>query len=257
MAQLSATTRSQVKLPLAVAAAVISWATPLAGQRPSGIFRGQVTDSLFEPVKFAEINILGVNLRALADSLGLFRIEGVPVGVHPVVVRSIGWKPLFFMIKMEADQEQIARVGLERSPQRLPDLVTKGGRFAKPPEYAFTTRYDDFFRRRAFRSGTFRTRNDALFQSAFHTGELLRGIPGVIVRNGIVGPSVEFTNCGEAYAKVSVWIDGAEVMNDNHNEALEYIRPGDIEMIEVYRRMGQIPGEFLGNSCAAVVIWTR
>ncbi len=136
-------------------------------------------------------------------------------------------------------------------------MVVEGGRFAKPAEYAFTTRYDDFFRRRAFRSGTFRTREDALFQSAFQTAELLRGIPGVFVRFSQGGLSVAFSACRESYAKVSVWIDGARVITDNHNEALTYLRPEDIEMIEVYRRSGQIPGEFLGDSCAAIVIWTR
>ena len=46
-------------------------------------------------------------------------------------------------------------------------------------------------------------------------------------------------------------------MTDNHNEALGYLRPGDIEMIEIYRRSGQIPAEYLGDFCAAIVIWTR
>jgi len=40
---------------------------------------------------------------------------------------------------------------------------------------------------------------------------------------------------------------GARTMTDNPNEALEYLRP-DVEMIEVYRGVGQIPGEFLVDS---------
>jgi hypothetical protein len=222
-----------------------------------GILRGQVTDSAFEPVRLAEIAILGTPLRVTADTLGLFRIDGVPVGVHPIVVRAIGWKPLFFMIRMEADQEQIVRVGLERAAQQLPDLVVEGGRRAKPPEYAFTNRYDDFFRRRVVRSGTFRTRGDVWFQSAFNTVDLLKAIPGVNVRRSGAVPAVEFASCGASGGQVSVWIDGARVNTRDHNEALSYLRPTDIEMIEVYRRAGQIPGEFMGDSCAAVVIWTR
>ena len=54
-----------------------------------------------------------------------------------------------------------------------------------------------------------------------------------------------------------MWIDGARVMTNNANEALDYVRPSDIEMIEVYRGVGQIPGEFLEDACAAIVIWTR
>lgn len=237
-----------------IAAAAGSSQQPRAA---AGIFRGQVTDSTFEPVRLAEIAILGTQLRATADTLGLFRIGAVPVGVHPVVVRAIGWKPLFFMIRMEADQEQIVRIGLERAVHHLPDLVVKGGRHAKPPEYAFTTRYDDFFRRRVIRSGTFRTRADIWFQSAFNTVDLLRAIPGVQIRTVLGRPIVEFASCAASGGQVSVWIDGARVNTRDHNEALSYLRPNDIEMLEIYRRAGQIPGEFMGDACAAVVIWTR
>ena len=222
----------------------------------AGIFRGQVTDSVSTPVHLAEIAILGTTLRATADTLGLFRFGVVPVGIHPVVVRAIGWKPLFFMIRMEADQEQIFRIGLERSVQRVPDLVVRGGRRAKPPEYAFTTKYDDFFRRRGIRSGTFRTRDDVWFRSAFNTVDLLRAIPGVFVVTSGGFPAVVFSSCSGG-GQVSVWIDGARVVTRDHNEALSYLRPNDIEFIEIYRRAGQIPGEYLGDSCAAVVIWTR
>lgn len=98
-----------------------------------------------------------------------------------MIVRSIGWKPLFFMLRMDAGNEFIGRIGLEPAPQRLPELIVQGGRFAKPAEYALTTRYDDFFHRRRIRSGTFRTRSDPTFASALYTGDLLRMIPGVRV----------------------------------------------------------------------------
>lgn len=205
----------------------------------------------------AEIAILGTDLRVVADSEGLFRIDGVPVGLHPVIVRSIGWKPIFFLLRMGENEERIGRIALQPAPQQLPDLVVEGGKFAKPPEYAFTHRYDDFFRRRRVRSGTFRMRSDPMFASALHTGDLLRAIPGVRVSFGPGGTWVDFARCRGMSEKVAVWIDGARVMTDNHNEALEYLRASDVEMIEVYRGPGQIPGEFLSDACAVIVIWTR
>jgi hypothetical protein len=245
-------------LPLAAASLL---AVPSAvGQTPVRILRGQVTDSLLEPIPAAEVAIIGTGLRGQADSLGLFRIEGVPIGVHPIVARAIGWKPLFFMIEMKdiADgQELIVRIGLERAATRLPEIVVKGGRIAKPPEYAFTTRYDGFFQRRLIRSGTFRTRADAVFRTAFHTVDLLKAIPTVTVRYVLGQPAVEFGGCQEGYSKIGVWIDGARVAGNDHNAALGYVRPNDIELIEVYRRSVQIPVEFLEDSCAAIVIWTR
>jgi hypothetical protein len=243
--------------PTLVAAALVCLASPLAGQAGTGIFRGKVTDSLGIPVPLAEIVLLGTSFKALADSDGIFRIAGIPRGLHPVIVRSIGWKPLFFMLRMEENDEFIGRIGLEPAPQRLPELTVEGGRFAKPAEYALTTRYDDFFRRRQVRPGIFRTRGDPSFANAISTGDLLKMIPGVRVSFGEGGTSVEFSRCRGGSSKVAVWIDGARVMTNNHNEALDYLRPANIEMIEVYRGPGQIPGEFLDDSCAAIVIWTR
>lgn len=242
---------------LAAALLAAPLAAPLAAQQGTGIFRGQVTDSLGLPVPFAEIAVLGTGLRVVADSEGLFRIAAVPAGLHPVIVRSIGWKPLFFLIRIEDNQERVGRIGLAPAPQRLPDLVVQGGRFAKPPEYAFTHRYDDFFRRRRIRSGTFRLRGDPRFTSAFDTADLLIGIPGVRVSFGEGGATVSFARCQGAGSKVAVWIDGARVMTNDHNEALHYLRASDVEAIEIYRGVGQIPGEFLEDSCAAIVIWTR
>lgn len=245
------------RLLLAIAVLAAGTAADLMGQAGTGIFRGKVTDSLGIPVPLAEIVILGTELRAVADSEGMFRMAAVPQGMHPVIVRSIGWKPIFFMLRIAGGEEFIVRIGLEPAPQRLPEIIVKGGRFAKPPEYALTHRYDDFFRRRVIRSGTFRMRTDPMFVRAISTGDLLQMIPGVRVSFGEGGTTVEFSRCRGPSSKVSVWIDGAQVMNPNHNEALEYLRPSNIEMIEVYRGPGQIPGEFLGDSCAAIVIWTR
>ena len=242
---------------LTIGALLALAAGPLAAQQRAGIFRGQVTDSLGVPVPLAEIAILGTGLRVVADSEGLFRVSDVPVGLHPVIVRSIGWKPLFLFLRMGENEERIARIGLEPAPQQLPELIVEGGKFAKPPEYAFTHRYDGFFHRRQVRAGSFLTRADPLFASAMYTGDLLRGIPGVRVSFGAGGTGVLFTSCRGFGAKVTVWIDGARIMADA-NTAIGYVRPGDIEMIEVYRRVGQIPAEFQdGDSCAAIVIWTR
>jgi hypothetical protein len=40
-------------------------------------------------------------------------------------------------------------------------------------------------------------------------------------------------------------------------EMLSRINPSDIEMIEVFRGVGQIPGVFHWNGCAVVAIWLK
>lgn len=247
-------------VPLLALALAGPLALPAAAQAvpdKTGIFRGKITDSLGIPIPGAEISILKTELKATANDDGLFRIENVPPGLYAVLVRAIGWKPYLFLTRMDPDQEQVGRIGLEPAPQRLPDVEVSGKKFFKPPEYEMTHRYDDFFHRKLVRAGTFRIRGDQYFGRATHTGDLLMMIPGVHVYFGENGTTVEFARCSGPNAKVAVWIDGARMMTEDHNQALEYIRPSNIEMIEVYRSAGQIPGEFLADSCAAIVIWTR
>ena len=99
-----------------------------------------------------------------------------------------------------------------------------------------------------------------------HTAELLRGIPGVRVRIGPPGVedlnSVSFARCPQG--GVTVWIDGAKLRPDGGKFSpasvalmLERINPHDILAIEIHRGVASLPVEFIDDSCAAIVIWTR
>ncbi|MGI9044066.1 MAG: hypothetical protein ACR2GK_08075, partial [Gemmatimonadaceae bacterium] len=64
---------------------------------------------------------------------------------------------------------------------------------------------------------------------------------------------VRFMRC----ANVNVYIDGIR----SHDPFRDYfgLSPLDIEAIEIYHGMAQVPPEFSPrpNDCAAIVVWTR
>ncbi|HEU5217728.1 MAG TPA: Plug domain-containing protein, partial [Gemmatimonadales bacterium] len=157
---------------------------------------------------------------------------------------------------------------MEPGSYQLPEVVVTA-RYAKPAEYAGTTKYDDFFRRRKLGLGTYILRQDIERSNAFHTIEILRMVPGVktdINGNPALG-KVSFSGCGyrDTDFDATVWIDGQRVVPDRLDpdpgrrvgEMINRIGPSNIEMMEVYRGLAQIPGEFHWNGCAAIVIWTR
>ena len=75
-------------------------------------------------------------------------------------------------------------------------MIAQGTVLEKPPEYAFTSRYDGFFHRRRVRAGTFRVRNQSpWFESASHTTDLLQGIPSVRVSSSGGITTVAFLGC--------------------------------------------------------------
>jgi len=170
------------------------------------------------------------------------------------------------------------RIVLVPGSQRLPDIEV-AARYAKPAQYSGTVKFDDFFRRQKLGVGTFISREQIEKMNAYHTIEILRGVPGVYVNPGNAGDpasaDIRMPRCaaeGNRLGKVTVWIDGQRLnessepppSGQNHGagsfrlaEMLERIAASGIEMIEVYRGPSQIPGEFHWDGCAAIAIWTR
>lgn len=229
----------------------------LNAQAKTGRIRGQVTDSLGLAIARAEVLVIGTALRAVADIEGRFVLEDVPVGRQVLLVRSIGSRPLYSAIVLKPDQEWVGRIGLEPAPVRLPDLEVTG-RYGKPAKYANTMKFDDFYRRRATGGGTYITRDEVDKYLAEGAG----GVAGIIERRMIPGVKngTQFVRCSGGSAKIGVWVNGFKIngtMNLGVSELLDLVNGRDVEAIEVYRGVATIPGEFLDDSCAAIVIWTK
>ncbi|NOT09931.1 MAG: TonB-dependent receptor plug domain-containing protein [Gemmatimonadales bacterium] len=230
-------------------------AKALSAQEAPTRLKAQVTDSLGVAIPLAEVIVMGTTFRATADSEGVVLFTGLPSGLQLIQVRAIGWRGIYFTLRLEPGQHWVGRIGLEPVGTPLPDIVVQGRRgvVQKPGRYAGTEKYDDFFRRKKFGFGTFRTREDIDRASPMRTVDLLQGIPSVTVTSD----GAIFRRCSGPAARVGVWIDGWRVLESEVGEALQSISPRDIEMMEVYRSAAQLPGEFLIDSCAAIVIWTR
>lgn len=225
-------------------------------QAPSVRIRGQVTDSLGIPISRAEVLLRSASITRVTDSLGLFSLGPVESGLHLLQVRAIGWRPVYFTIQTEPGEEWVGRVGLEQMPQTLPEIRVTSP-LAKPERYAGTTKYDDFFRRRRTATGVFRLRDEIERLAPLNVADLLKGVPSVRVSFNGPSTSIRFDRCNQPGAKAGVWLDGVRIRARSHDEALSLIHPNDIEAIEIYASVSRIPGEFLDDSCAAIVVWSR
>jgi hypothetical protein len=259
--------------------------SPLSGQTPAPVVRGSVATPTGHPVQGAEIMVLGDSAAAFTDSSGRFVLRGIPLGEHVIRVRRIGFRAQALAINLRAGEEKEVTIALTLGVYELPELAVTA-RLAKPIEYAWTTKYDEFFRRKLVGLGRYVSRQDIDKKAASHTSEILAGVPGVRVLFGAPGISpdmVKFIGCNQ----ISVWVDGAELhplagvapaprsmggastvdalggrpqgQRDPAavGEMLDRIHPLQIEMIEVYTGPGRMQAEFLGNSCGAIAIWTR
>ncbi|MGQ0702089.1 MAG: carboxypeptidase regulatory-like domain-containing protein [Gemmatimonadales bacterium] len=239
---------------------------PIAAQVvPTAEIRGRVVSRTQVPLPGAEIAVLRDSLSVGTDSGGRFVLQGIPPGEHVIRIRRIGFLPQYFAATLAAGERKDVLITLSPGAYQLPEVeVTE--RALKPIEYAWTTKYDDFFRRKAVGLGYYISRKDIDQKSASETTELLLGVPGLQVRlvgsPGLSPNEVSSTRCRDM---ISVWIDGWELRPDpglrrqslRVGSMLERIHPLQIEMIEVYTGPARGQAEFVGSSYCAIMIWTR
>jgi hypothetical protein len=253
--------------------------------------RGRVITQNEVPLPDVELTALGTTRTITTDAEGRFHLRGLDPGLTVLRVRRIGYKGQYLEVQLTPGSTRTVEIMLELGAYVLPDIKVSAHE-AKPIEYAWTTKYDDFFRRRRLHSGTFFSREDIRRRSAMHTAELLQSVPGTRVRFGPYGmvSGIDFSRCSSGH--IGVWVDGRKLnwqpsyqqaqginlVGGNRPvtteqaakeaarqrqertslaEVLERVHPLEVEMMEVYRGIGNIPGEFSDAGCGAIVIWTR
>ena len=251
--------------------------TTLAAQADSvrAVVEGKVLDPVGAPLPQTEILWQTDRRSVMSRADGSFSLV-VPVREPTVIlVRRPGYNAQVLRVDLSKGMWR-GNIVLQPGSFRLPDVVV-AARYAKPAEYAGTTKYDGFFQRRKLGLGTFISREDIEKSNAIHTLEILRGTPGIHVNVGnpgnpasadILMPRCEATP--RRLGKVTVWIDGQMLQEQGGNDSGEHgigsnnlaemlarISASGIEMMEIYRGPGQIPGQFHWDGCAAIVIWTR
>lgn len=261
---------------------IVGGFTPAWAQDPSSArLQGWVLSRKETPLAAAEVAIHGTDRAVLTDSAGRFVLSGLSPGQHVIRIRRIGFNAQYLAAKLVAGEEKEVTIVLEPGAYELPEVKVTA-RATKPIEYAYTTKYDDFFRRQKVGLGHYISRADIEFKRPWRTASLLHALPGVHVRfrhPGMTGTDVWFTGC----SKISVWIDGwkqegryadVDVAQPSGMEGptpeyrwgasanragmlIDRLFPSQIEMIEVYNSPAEMPAEFLDDSCAAIAIWTR
>jgi hypothetical protein len=201
-------------------------------------------------------------VRLATNREGIFQIDVLPSD-STIGFRRIGYRPLLVTIDPLPPMNDTLLIELQAIPIQLGE-VTVSARPTKPLRYAGTTKYDEVFLRHSVGLGTLITNDDIRQRFGLRTYELLGGIPGVQMWNG-PPKRIRFARCQDP-GGISVFVDGALQLTYDSTmgmgeepvvEMLSRIDPTDIEMIEVFRGVAEIPGVFHWNGCAVIAVWTR
>ncbi len=199
----------------------------LAGPPAPGVIVGRVTDAKTQTaLAGATVVVQGTSRSATTGSDGRYRIAAVAPGTYTVRARYIGYAPGAASVTVSMDQEATADFTLEKSAQRLDEVVTTGT--VIPTEVkAIPTPISVI------------TGEQIQEQHIQRVDQLFRGdIPGIFSWDNGSGNYTSAinvrgtTSLDAAGGSIKTYVDGVEV-TDQHFIAT--IDPNSIERVEVLR----------------------
>lgn len=210
---------------------------------------GTVTDTLGLPLARAEIWLLQVaELRTISDDSGNFELPGLPSGNVTFGVRRLGFESATFSAVLKPGKTHRATFPLTPAVTPIPGI-----RVEEPKPSAWLGVFES---RRASHRGTFITRKDFERRSPRLASDILRLVPGVAVQPTRTGTALVMTRGSGARRCIPQLYVHQQPYSGNFDD----FSPEDIEAIEVYAGISEIPAELntMGRPiCGAVVVWTR
>jgi hypothetical protein len=216
-----------------------------SGATQFGVVTGFVADSAGRPVADARVVADGVpELRSGSD--GRFLVRGVPVGTRQVEVLSIGMAPVVSVV--EVSPTDTAQVMATMRRITVLDVV----RVTASPAVRRLVR--DIDERRT--SGFGYVKDSTQIANHGNMFSVMFEFPSVRVeRKNVYGDFVVTMNAtGANRCVANVIIDGQKADFDQ----LNFLRPADIAVLEVYPRRMSLPMRFIRfDDCGAIVVWTK
>lgn len=196
--------------------------------------------------------------RILTDKKGRFEFYPTPAGMHDVMVRKIGYRPVRFRVAVTAADVWDGTIMLEKTAQALPEVVVLDS--AKSLKNYRPRWIDDFMTRRRRGMGTFLDRVQIENAAEMTTARLLTRAPGVSSYSRLGTDQLQVSRCSGSDNKGVVWVDGARAESSliGRFSTFMEIPPERLAAIEIYRGMNEIPAEYHEPSiCFVVLLWTR
>ncbi|MDQ6717664.1 MAG: TonB-dependent receptor [Gemmatimonadota bacterium] len=235
-----------------------------------------VTDSLNQAVSGVEIISPDGRFKATTNSVGAFKLSGIPSGSATFVVRKIGYGAGEFTLTMNPGETLHQTIVLTRLNNVLKPVVVEETQLHQGlREVGFYERAGGFSR------GTFLTPEVLASRGTSRSSDYLLGVNGVRISSGSRGGAplgtggyMSISQRGRVASsgpcvmnvyidgnRVNVSSDGAGAGTDAGNGATldDLISANDIGAIEVYPSGVTAPQKYTGVSqgCGTVLVWSK
>ena len=204
----------------------------------------------------AQVQVVGSASKARTDSEGRFVMTALPGGTQTVQVLVLGAAPARTIVELKPGGSAEVHVNVDPNAVAIAPVSV----IAERTRVART----GFEERRKMGFGRFLTSEDIEQRRAFDTSDLFRALPGVTVSRGDFRTIILF-NRGQGLSPTggpcepALFVDGVYLRMDATMSIDDWVRPGDIESIEMYNGLAGVPpfARGLALYCGVVVIWTK
>ena len=249
---------------------VVLWALP--SRSSAQTIRGRVLDATSgEPVVLAFVGLMvegrQMVVSALGGTDGTFEVTAPEPGSYYIYVNRTGYSTLMDgAFELGDDGMLDVQIGLKPTAIELEPLLVESESDATPLERV------GFYDRAALGQGSFFTREEIRLTAIDKVTDAIRNVPRfevmrsrpVIGLEAELNPEVRVLRGGE-YCSPTLYVDGTPVAFGGRGGRArtpvrpdDYVTPGDVEAIEVYTRISQIPlGYEAIGGCGILLIWTR
>lgn len=240
--------------PLLVALSLFSFVSPtdeLSSQEVGSALEITVrTNEDDRPLSGAQVIIDGAGVRGVTDRAGFLRVSGLAQGEHRVRVSYLGYAPMDKVFTFRTGRPTRVLTRMSVQPIALQEVSVR----ARQSVLALR----GFFERKRFGQGTYITRDEIQAMRPRFMSDVLRRVSGIQV--GVThfgwGPNASIRGSSTAnLCPIQYYVDGTLTVGFN----IDYVQPGDVEALEIYRGAATVPPEYNKGTalCGVILIWTR
>ncbi len=208
------------------------------------VLKGRIVASQSRhPLAGADVIIEDLKRVSTTTDSGEFRLADIPLGVHALRVRRIGFKSAITSLRIEAADSLVVEIEMEAWVPELETIYVTAPR-------QHSGRLQEFERRREHGLGTFIADSVLRESDDKRLADLLRERGLRVEARGFREYVLATSGC-----RMQIVVDGIRIRDFD----LARYPVSDLGGIEIYRRAAEAPIEFTatGFTCGLVLIWTR
>lgn len=269
---------------LAIGATLMSLLMPTGSARAQGaplslgVSGSVVSEPEGVPIASAVVTLKGVSRIAITDSMGVFRLLGMPSGIYQLTVQHIGFGPATATVTLDTFRMLEVEISLPRSPpQTLAEVRVVAtarplGKLVAFEQRRLSGSPGVFLQQAALEAETGRQLADVVRSRLTSARIILYGRTGaeLIASGRGVGSITQQPRADPADINsptacfAQVYLDGVRIYAPSVSSPigppdLRRMRPETLMALEFYSGSAATPAEFGGleASCGTLVLWTR